>query len=55
MVLACRNPEEARQAETNIKQAVSGASLEVVALDLASLASVHECATSVLQAHERLD
>lgn len=36
------------------KQTVSGASLEVAALDLASLASVHECATSVLQTHERL-
>ena len=55
VIMACRNPEKARQAELNIKQAVSGASLEVAALDLASLASVHECATSVLQTHERLD
>ena len=55
VIMACRNPEKARQAETNIKQTVSGASLELAALDLASLASVHECATSVLQTHERLD
>jgi len=55
VIMACRNPEKARQAETNIKQTVPGASLEVAALDLASLASVHECATSVLQTHERLD
>ncbi len=55
VIMACRNPEKAHQAALNIKQAVPGASLEVAALDLASLASVHECATSVLQTQERLD
>ena len=55
VILACRNPEKARQAETNIKQTVPGASLEVVVLDLASLSSVHECAIRIQQTHERLD
>src|SRR5260370_13211049 len=54
VIMACRNPEKARQAETNIKQTVPGASLEVAALDLASLASVHEGAHHVLPPHERL-
>src|SRR4249920_3456396 len=49
VIMACRNPEKAREAETNIKQTVPGASLEKVALDLALLSSVHVCATSVLQ------
>ncbi len=55
VIMACRNSEKAREATTNIKQAVPGASLEVTTLDLASLSSVHHCVASIQQTHERLD
>lgn len=55
VIMACRNLDKARQAEAEIKQAVPGASSEVIALDLSSLASVRACATIIAQMHEHLD
>lgn len=55
VIMAARNLDKGRRAEAEIKQTVPGASIEVVSLDLASLASVRELATSVSQTHDRLD
>jgi protochlorophyllide reductase len=55
VIMAVRTLDKGRWAEADIKQTVPGASIEVVSLDLASLASVREFATSVLQTHDRLD
>nr|MDQ2716748.1 SDR family NAD(P)-dependent oxidoreductase [Chloroflexota bacterium] len=45
VIMAVRTLDKGRRAEAEIKQAVPGASIEVVSLDLASLASIRECAT----------
>jgi protochlorophyllide reductase len=55
VIMAARNLDKGHQAEAEIKQTVPGASIEVVSLDLASLASVREFTTSVSQTHDRLD
>jgi NAD(P)-dependent dehydrogenase (short-subunit alcohol dehydrogenase family) len=55
VVLACRNAERAAGAVDRVLEEVPGADLEVVALDLADLASVRTFATEVLGRHDRLD
>jgi protochlorophyllide reductase len=55
VLMAARNPDKGRRAEAEIKQTVPGASLEVVVVDLASLASVHELAARVSRTYDRLD
>jgi NAD(P)-dependent dehydrogenase (short-subunit alcohol dehydrogenase family) len=55
VVMAARNQEKAAAAVTDIRDDVPGASLEVVALDLGSQASVREAADHILGEHERVD
>ena len=55
VIMAVRNMNQGHQAEAAIKQTVPSASLEVISLDLSSLASVREFATRVMQTHHRLD
>ncbi|MEY9874771.1 NAD(P)-dependent dehydrogenase (short-subunit alcohol dehydrogenase family) [Streptacidiphilus sp. MAP12-33] len=55
VVMAVRNQEKAAAAVEEIRAAVPDASLELVALDLSSQASVKEAAGRVLAAHDRLD
>jgi NAD(P)-dependent dehydrogenase (short-subunit alcohol dehydrogenase family) len=55
VVMAARNPEKADAAIADIKRTVSDPSLELVALDLASQASIRAAAERILAAHERID
>jgi len=55
VIMACRNVEKARGVREEIEKSVPGASLEVVELDLAALASIREVAAGVLSGHERID
>ncbi|GCE08201.1 oxidoreductase [Dictyobacter aurantiacus] len=55
VIMAVRNLKQGQLAEAEIKQTVPDASLEVMSLDLSSLASVREFAARVLQTHQRLD
>jgi NAD(P)-dependent dehydrogenase (short-subunit alcohol dehydrogenase family) len=55
VVMAARNQEKAEEAEAEIRTGVSDASLEIVALDLASLASVREAAGRILEGHDAID
>ena len=55
VVMAARNQSKAAAASQGILSAFPQASLEVVALDLGSLASVKAAATQVLRAHGRID
>ncbi len=55
VVLACRNADRARVASNAILERVPRASLEIRALDLASLASVRRFAEGFLADHDRLD
>jgi len=55
MVLACRDPQRGKDAADRITAAAPGASVTVVRLDLASLASVTEAAQEIRAGHERLD
>jgi NAD(P)-dependent dehydrogenase (short-subunit alcohol dehydrogenase family) len=55
VVMAARNQDKAAAAVSDIRQSVGDPSLEVVALDLASQASVREAAEQILGAHERID
>ncbi|MFN9808510.1 MAG: oxidoreductase [Deltaproteobacteria bacterium] len=55
VVLACRSPERAGKALEALRARVPGASVEVRALDLASLARVRSFAESFAKAHGRLD
>ena len=55
VVLAVRDTEKGKQAAAEIKRAVPAASLEVLALDLASLASIRRFAEAFPAAHGRLD
>jgi retinol dehydrogenase 12 len=52
--IACRNPERGQAAVTAIKSAASGASVELLSLDLTSLASVRACAREFLARDEPL-
>ena len=55
VVMAARDQAKAAQARDTILTAVPGADLELRELDLASLASVRECAAAVLAEHDRVD
>jgi len=55
VVLAVRDAEKGKQAAQGIKRVVPAASLEVLSLDLASLASVRRFAEAFPAAHSRLD
>jgi NAD(P)-dependent dehydrogenase (short-subunit alcohol dehydrogenase family) len=55
VVMAARNQEKAAQAVEDIRGGVPGAALEVVELDLGSLASVRGAAARILAAHESID
>ncbi|MHB9863524.1 oxidoreductase [Streptomyces sp. YIM S03343] len=55
VVMAVRNQEKAATAVEAIRAAVPDASLELVALDLSSQASVKEAAGEILAAHDSLD
>ncbi len=55
VVMAARNQDKAAAAHDDIVATVPDASLEVVPLDLASLASVEEAAGRILDTHDRVD
>jgi NAD(P)-dependent dehydrogenase (short-subunit alcohol dehydrogenase family) len=55
VVMAARNQEKAADAVADIRRTVPNASLEVVALDLGSQASVRDAAERILAAHEKID
>jgi NAD(P)-dependent dehydrogenase (short-subunit alcohol dehydrogenase family) len=55
VIMAARNLEKAATAETDIRNAIPTASLEVRRLDLGSLESVEAFAVGVLQAQDRID
>jgi len=55
VVMAARNQEKAAGALSEIRRTVPAASLELVELDLGSLASVHRAAEQILAGHERID
>jgi len=55
VLLACRDQEKGRAAAAQIRAAHPRASIELVPLDLASLADVRRCAAAVGAAHARLD
>jgi NAD(P)-dependent dehydrogenase (short-subunit alcohol dehydrogenase family) len=55
VVMAARNQEKAVEAEASIRGGAPGATLEVVALDLGSLASVREAAGRILAGHDSID
>jgi len=55
VVMASRNQEKAAEAEAEIRRGAPDASLEVVELDLGSLASVREAAERILAGHETID
>jgi NAD(P)-dependent dehydrogenase (short-subunit alcohol dehydrogenase family) len=55
VVMGARNQEKAAEAVADIRRAVPDAALEVVALDLASQASVREAAERILGAHDKID
>jgi NAD(P)-dependent dehydrogenase (short-subunit alcohol dehydrogenase family) len=55
VVLACRNQEKARRAVVALERDIPGASLELLAIDLADLVSVHRAAEQFRDGHDRLD
>jgi len=55
VVLACRTRSKAEDAIRRIEDRAPGAELELIELDLASLASVERFASSFRSGHERLD
>lgn len=55
VVMAARNPKKAAEAVDDVLATVPDASLEVVALDLGSQASVRGAAETILSAHPRID
>jgi NAD(P)-dependent dehydrogenase (short-subunit alcohol dehydrogenase family) len=55
VVMACRNPQRAQQAQEALLQQVPNASVELAALDLGNLASVRAFAEAFGQRHSRLD
>jgi len=55
VVIASRNQEKATEAVKDIRRGMPGATLEVVELDLGSLASVHTAAEKILASHQKLD
>jgi len=55
VVMAARDQAKAAAAQADIRDGVPGAKLEIVPLDLASLASVAEAAEDILSRHDRID
>ena len=55
VVMAVRNLDKATAARNTIAREIPGASLELMALDLGSLASVRSAATSILDGHPVID
>ncbi|MGC1851053.1 MAG: oxidoreductase, partial [Solirubrobacterales bacterium] len=55
VVMASRNQEKAAEAEADIRKGAPDAALEIVELDLGSLASVRQAAGRILAAHEAID
>ncbi|MCB0962215.1 MAG: SDR family NAD(P)-dependent oxidoreductase [Acidimicrobiales bacterium] len=55
VVMAARNQDKAAHAVEEIRTEVPDAPLEVVPLDLASLASVREAAAAIADAHDQID
>jgi NAD(P)-dependent dehydrogenase (short-subunit alcohol dehydrogenase family) len=55
VVIASRNQEKAARAEADVRSGLPDASLEVVPLDLGSLASVREASERIVAAHETVD
>jgi NAD(P)-dependent dehydrogenase (short-subunit alcohol dehydrogenase family) len=55
VVIAARDQRKAAAAEADIRGEIPGASLEVAALDLASLESVRSAASGIAGSHERID
>ncbi|MCA0297207.1 MAG: SDR family NAD(P)-dependent oxidoreductase [Actinobacteria bacterium] len=55
VVMAVRDQDKAREAEAELRTRTPSADLEVVGLDLGSLASVREAADRILAAHDRVD
>jgi NAD(P)-dependent dehydrogenase (short-subunit alcohol dehydrogenase family) len=55
VVMAVHNQQKAQDALSNIRATVPEASLELVALDLGSQASVHEAAEQILREQDRVD
>jgi len=55
VVMAARDQEKAAAAQQSIRETHPSASLEIVALDLGSLASVREAADRILAAHDKID
>jgi NAD(P)-dependent dehydrogenase (short-subunit alcohol dehydrogenase family) len=55
VVMAARNPQKTTAAEAEIRALHPSASLEIVPLDLSSLASVRSAAQSILTKHDHID
>ncbi len=55
VVMAARNQEKAVEAKADIRRGAPNASLEIVELDLGSLASVLEAAEQILASHRTID
>ena len=55
VVIAARDQAKGESARASIRGELPGASLELVPLDLASLASVGQAAAAILDGHPRID
>lgn len=55
VVMACRDPSRAAEARDALAASLPGASLELLTLDLASLADVRRAATELAARHPRID
>ncbi len=55
VIIAARDQDKATAAEADIRAGLPDASLEIVPLDLGSLESVREAASTVLAKHDRID
>ena len=55
LIMACRSMGKAEPAHAEIMRRVPGASVEVIPLDLASLASIQDFVTAFQARHDRLD
>jgi NAD(P)-dependent dehydrogenase (short-subunit alcohol dehydrogenase family) len=55
VIMGCRNIEKAQAARDRVTKEVSGCSLELLQIDLASFASVRSAAGVVVDGHDRLD
>ena len=55
LIMACRSMSKAEPAHAEIMRRVPGASVEIIPLDLASLASIQDFVTAFQARHDRLD